>query len=199
MPCLCLAILPSHACSCNDGDHCALAVPRQPTLASWPACSCSVGDHRVMEVTSQPTFACMSVQCRRSPRHGREQLSHLGMHAHAGPAVRASSATRPARPAAPSFFIRTAKNGLVVPPVPRFCPDLGLHPSGEPRLSPAFRGALGDSGQKKCARNSEETSRASCGPKLSAREGGRRPHRLVFRASSSSPRIVFVRCKSCRR
>jgi hypothetical protein len=40
-------------------------------------------------------------------------------------------------------------------------------------------------------RNGEETSRASCGPDLSAREGGRRPHRIIFRASSSSPRIVF--------
>jgi hypothetical protein len=63
---------------------------------------------------------------------------------------------------------------------------LGLHPSGEPKPSPAFRGALGDSGRKKRARNGEEISRASCGPDLSAREGSRRPHRLVFRAPSSS-------------
>jgi hypothetical protein len=56
---------------------------------------------------------------------------------------------------------------------------------------PAFRDALGDSGRKKCAGNGEETSRTSCGPDLSAREIGRRPHRLIFRASSSSPRIVF--------
>jgi hypothetical protein len=45
--------------------------------------------------------------------------------------------------------------------------------------------------KEKRARNGEETSRALCGPDLSAREGGRRPHRIVFRASSSSPRIVF--------
>jgi hypothetical protein len=78
--------------------------------------------------------------------------------------------------------------------------DLGLHPSGEPRPSPAFRGALGDSGRKKHARNGEENSRASCGPDLSVRVGGRRPHRLVFRASSSSPRASSsARCKSCRR
>jgi hypothetical protein len=107
------------------------------------------------------------------------------------PGLRASPATSPARPPAPYFFIRTAKIGPVAPPVPRFRPDLGLHPSGESRPSPAFRGALGDSERKKCARNGEETSCASCGPDLSVRVIGRRPHRLVFRASSSSPHIVF--------
>jgi hypothetical protein len=89
------------------------------------------------------------------------------------------------------FFFRTAKNGSVASLISRFRLDLGLHPSDELRSSPAFRGALGDSGRKKCTRNGEETFRASCGPDLSAREGGRRPHRLIFRASSSSSRIVF--------
>jgi hypothetical protein len=105
--------------------------------------------------------------------------------------LRASLAKSPARPPAPCFFIRMAKIGPVAPPIPRFCPDLGLHPFGEPRPSPAFRGVLGDSGRKKCVRNGEETSRTSCGPDLSAREIGRRPHRLIFRASLSSPRIAF--------
>jgi hypothetical protein len=73
--------------------------------------------------------------------------------------VRASPAMSPARPPAPCFFIQTAKIGPVAPPVLRNHPDLGLHPSGEPRPSPAFRGALGDSGRTKCARNGEETSR----------------------------------------
>jgi hypothetical protein len=41
------------------------------------------------------------------------------------------------------FFIWTAENGSVAPPVLRFPPDLGLHPSDEPRPSPVHRGALG--------------------------------------------------------
>jgi hypothetical protein len=65
--------------------------------------------------------------------------------------LRASPLMSPTRPPAPLFFIRTAKNGPVAPPVPRFRPNLGLHPSGEPRPSPAFRGALGDSGRNKLA------------------------------------------------
>jgi hypothetical protein len=58
------------------------------------------------------------------------------------------------------FFIWTALFGPAVPPVPRFPCHLGLQPSGEPRQSPAPRGALGDSGQEK---NGD-------GPALSARE-----------------------------
>jgi hypothetical protein len=84
------------------------------------------------------------------------------------------------------FIIRTVKNGLVAPPVPRFRPNLGLHPSDESRPSPAPWGALGDSGRNKYAGNGEESSRASRGSDLSAREGGRRPHRIV-----GFPRIVF--------
>jgi hypothetical protein len=49
----------------------------------------------------------------------------------------------PARPPAAVFFIRTAKNGSVTPPVPCFPSDLGLRPSGEPRPSPVPQGALG--------------------------------------------------------
>jgi hypothetical protein len=49
------------------------------------------------------------------------------------------------------FFIRTVKNGPVAPLVSRFRPDLGLHPSGDPRPSPVFRDTLGDSGRKKYA------------------------------------------------
>jgi hypothetical protein len=94
------------------------------------------------------------------------------------------------RPPAALFFIRTVKNGSVVLSVPRFRLDLGLHPSGEPRPSLAPRGTLVDSGRNKCAGNAKESSRASDGPDLSARKGGRRPHRIVFRASSSA------RCKS---
>jgi hypothetical protein len=105
--------------------------------------------------------------------------------------IRASLVTSPARPPIPCFFIRTAKIGPVASSVPRFRSDLGLHPSGEPRPSLAFWGALGDSRRKKCARNGEETSCALCGPDLSAREIGHRPHCLVFHASSSSPHIVF--------
>jgi hypothetical protein len=50
------------------------------------------------------------------------------------------------RPPAAVFFIRTAKIGPVAPMVPCFPPDLGLHPSGEPRPSPVPRGTLRDSG-----------------------------------------------------
>jgi hypothetical protein len=42
----------------------------------------------------------------------------------------------PARPPAVVFFIRTVKNNLIVPLVPRFPSNLGLHPSGEVRPSP---------------------------------------------------------------
>jgi hypothetical protein len=94
----------------------------------------------------------------------------------------------PTRPPAPLFFIRTAKNGPVAPPDRRFRPDLGLHPSGEPRPSPAFRGALGDSGRNKLARNRRENSRAF------PRVVWPRPVGESGRSSSSSsrlPRIVF--------
>jgi hypothetical protein len=72
------------------------------------------------------------------------------------------------------FFIRTAKNGLVAPPVPRFRLDLGFRPSSEPMSSPAPRGALGGSRGNKSARNIKESSRAPGGPDLSARKAGRR-------------------------
>jgi hypothetical protein len=55
---------------------------------------------------------------------------------------------------------------------------------------------LEDSGQKKCTQNGEEISRTSGGLDLSAREGGRRPHCIVFRASSSSCTSSSARCKS---
>jgi hypothetical protein len=45
---------------------------------------------------------------------------------------------------------------------------------------------LGDSGRNKYVENGEESSRTSGGPDLSAREGGRHPHRIVV-----FPRIVF--------
>jgi hypothetical protein len=104
--------------------------------------------------------------------------------------VRASPATSPARPPVP-FFSSGRRKWPSRASVPHFRPDLVLHPFDEPRPSPAFRDALGDSGRNKYARNGEETFRMSCGPGLSAREGGRRPHRIDFRASSSSVRIVF--------
>jgi hypothetical protein len=63
--------------------------------------------------------------------------------------IRASSVMNPIRPPAALFFIRTAKNGSVTPSIPRFRPDLGFHPSGEPRPSPDPRGALGVSGREK--------------------------------------------------
>jgi hypothetical protein len=130
--------------------------------------------------------------CAGAALYGTSAASRAGLSTSTPPrSIRASPVTIPARPPTPFFFIRTAKNGSVAPPDPRFRPDLGLHPAGEPRPSPSFRGALGESGRKKCARNIEEISRASCGPELSAREGGRRPYCLVFRASLSSPRIVF--------
>jgi hypothetical protein len=74
--------------------------------------------------------------------------------------IRASPAMVSARSPAAVFFIRTAKNGPVAPPVPHFSPDLGLHPSGEPRSSLVSRGALGDSRREK----------SGDGPALSARE-----------------------------
>jgi hypothetical protein len=74
--------------------------------------------------------------------------------------VRASPAMNSMRSPAAVFFIRTAENGSVAPPVPRFPSDLALHPSGEHRPSPVSRGALGDSGREK----------SGDGPALSARE-----------------------------
>jgi hypothetical protein len=102
--------------------------------------------------------------------------------------VRASPLMSPTRLLASLFFIRTAKNGPVVPPDSRFRPDLGLHPSGEPRPSPAFRSALGDSGRNKLVRNRREYSRAF--PQVV----WPRPVGESGRSSSSSsrlPRIVF--------
>jgi hypothetical protein len=60
--------------------------------------------------------------------------------------VRVSPLVSPQSPPRPRFFIRTAKNGPVRSPVPRFDPDLSLFSSGLPMPSPAPRGALGDSG-----------------------------------------------------
>lgn len=59
-------------------------------------------------------------------------------------------------PRATFFSIQTAKFGSVAPPVSRFHPDLGLHPSGEPTSSPIPRGALGDSERNESARNVEK-------------------------------------------
>jgi hypothetical protein len=73
---------------------------------------------------------------------------------------RASQVVSLTRPPTALFFIRTVLFGLAAPPVPCFPPDLGLHPSGEPRPSLAPRGALGDSGQEK----------SRDGPALSVRE-----------------------------
>jgi hypothetical protein len=74
--------------------------------------------------------------------------------------LRVSPAMNPARPPVAVFFIRMVKNDPVVPPVPRFPPDLGLPPSGEPRPSPVPQGVLGDSRREK----------SGDGPALSARE-----------------------------
>jgi hypothetical protein len=63
--------------------------------------------------------------------------------------LRESLAMNPTRPPVALFFIRMAKNGPVAPPIPRFPPNLGLHPSGEPRPSSAPRGALEDTGREK--------------------------------------------------
>jgi hypothetical protein len=102
--------------------------------------------------------------------------------------VRATPLMSPTRPSAFFFSIRTAKNGPVAPLDPRFLPDLGLHPSGEPRPSPAFRDALGDSGRNKLARNRREYSHAF--PRVmwprSVGESGRSSS-----SSSRLPRIVF--------
>jgi hypothetical protein len=76
------------------------------------------------------------------------------------------------------FFIRAAKNGSVMTLVPRFPPDLGLHPSGESRPSPIPRGALGDFGREKSGK----------GPVLSAREHA---NPTIWSQKSLSP---FPRC-----
>jgi hypothetical protein len=102
-------------------------------------------------VSTKIAAALVAVPCTQ-PSPNPDTLMCLGL--------RASPATSPARPLAAVFFIRTAKNGPVAPPVPRFPPDLGLNPSGEPRPSPIPRGALGDSGREKSGN----------GPALSARE-----------------------------
>jgi hypothetical protein len=69
--------------------------------------------------------------------------------------LRASPAVPPTQPPDAIFYIWTVIFGPAAPPVPRFRPDLGFHPSGEPRPSPTFRGVLGDSGRNKNAQNSE--------------------------------------------
>jgi hypothetical protein len=77
------------------------------------------------------------------------------------------------------FFIRTAENSPVAPPVPRFPPDLCLHPSDKPRPSPVPRGTLGDSGREK----------SRDGPTLSVREHPE-PYYLV--ANSPLPPLVAL-------
>jgi hypothetical protein len=112
------------------------------------------------------------------------------------PCLRASLAMVPARSRQPFFFHSDGEKGLNRAPGSSFSPGFGPSSIRRTRPSSAFRGALGDSGRKKCAQNGEESSRASGGPDLSAREGGRRPHRIVFRASSSSRVSSSARCKS---
>jgi hypothetical protein len=95
--------------------------------------------------------------------------------------IRASTAISSGRPRT-HFFYPDGQNGPITSRNSRFHPNLGFHPSGEPRLSPPPRGALGDSGRNESAGNAEKTSRAAGGPSLSAREANRRPHHIVFRA-----------------
>jgi hypothetical protein len=59
------------------------------------------------------------------------------------------------------YVIWMDENSPVAPPDPRFRPDLGFHPCGEPRPSLAPRGALGDSGRNESVGNAEKTSRAA--------------------------------------
>jgi hypothetical protein len=85
---------------------------------------------------------------------------------------RASRAAQ-TRPPAAVFYIRTAVFGSAASLVPRFRLDLCFHPSGEPRPSPAFRGALGDSGGNENTRNDERA-------------------RGVGERNGSSPPLIFV-------
>jgi hypothetical protein len=113
--------------------------------------------------------------------------------------LRASPAVPRLGPRTPFFTSERRYSALPRPPIPRFHPDLGFHPSGEPRPSLAFRGALGDSGQNQNARNGEQArgvgERKGSSPPLILFPSKNAPHIPIFpaeiphscRSSSSLP------------
>jgi hypothetical protein len=100
----------------------------------------------------------------------------------------------PTRFPAVLFFIRTAKNGSVAPPVPRFPSDLGLHPSGEPRPSLALRGALGDSGREKSGDEPALSAREHANPTIWSQIPLPLPSLLYRRRHHPSPIRLPVAC-----
>jgi hypothetical protein len=111
--------------------------------------------------------------------------------------LRASPLTSPTRLPVSFFFIRTAKNGPVVPPVPRFRPDLGLHPSGELRPSWPSGVRSGTPDEKNARKTARETPTRRMAPTCRRERvvvvliASSSAHRRLPRASSSA------RCKSC--
>jgi hypothetical protein len=119
--------------------------------------------------------------------------------------LRASPLTRPTRPPA-GFFHSDGVNRSSRAPGSSISPGSG--PSSirraqaipsHPRPSGARSGTPDETNWREKAGKIRARFRGSCGPDLSARLGGRRPHRLVFRASSFLHSSSSARCKGCRR
>jgi hypothetical protein len=116
--------------------------------------------------------------------------------------VRASPLTRPMRPRRALFLSERRKSAQLRPRILVFARIWAfIHPAspGHPRPSGARSGTPDETNWREKAGKNRARSRGSCGPDLSARVGGRRPHRLVFRASPSPHASSSARCKGCRR
>jgi hypothetical protein len=116
------------------------------------------------------------------------ELEHLHSHARRGPRhAFFSSGRRKSAQSRPQILVFARIWAFIHPASP-----------GHPRPSGARSGTPDERNAREKARKIPARSRGSCGPDLSARVGGRRPHRLVFRASSSPHASTSARCKGCR-
>jgi hypothetical protein len=116
--------------------------------------------------------------------------------------LRASPLVSPTRPRRPYFSSEWQKTVQSRPWILDFARIWAfIHPASpdQPWPSGARSGTPDETNWRETAENIHARSRGSCGPDLSARVGGHRRHRLVFRASSSPHASSSARCKGCRR
>jgi hypothetical protein len=134
-------------------------------------------------------------------KEGKFPFTYLGFRMSVR-ALRASPLTRPTRPPAGVFSSGRRKSAQSRPRILVFARIWAfIHPAspGHPRPSGARSGTPDERNAREKSGKIRARSHGSCGPDLSARVGGRRPHRLVFRASSSPHASSSARCKGCRR